>query len=70
MIKAKLDRKKDICEIEVRGKIAEITSEVAYIVQNVYVALDEQHKALFRRVLIQAIAEGELLGEGGSDDEC
>lgn len=70
MIKAKLDRKKDICEIEVRGKIAEITSEVAYIVQNVYVALDEQHKALFRRALIQAIAEGELLSEGGSDDEC
>ena len=70
MIKAKLDHKKDICEIEVRGKIAEITSEVADIVQNVYVALDEQHKALFRRALIQAIAEGELLGEGGSDDEC
>lgn len=70
MIKAKLDHKKDICEIEARGKIAEITNEVADIVQNVYVALDEQHKALFRRVLIQAIAEGELLGEGGSDDEC
>lgn len=70
MITANLDHKKDICEIEARGKIAEITNEVADIVQNVYVALDEQHKALFRRALIQAIAEGELLSEGGSDDEC
>lgn len=55
MIKAKLDHKKDICEIEVRGKIAEITNEVANIVENVYVTLDEPYKALYKRALITAI---------------
>lgn len=61
MIKAKLDHKKDICEIEVRGKIAEITNEVANIVENVYVTLDEPYKALYKRTLITAIKEGQLL---------
>lgn len=61
MIKAKLDHKKDICEIEVRGKIAEITNEVANIIENVYVTLDEPHKTLYKRALITAIKEGQLL---------
>ena len=62
MIKAKLDHKKDICEIEVRGKIAEITSEVANIVENIYEALDEPFKSVYKAALIKAIEEGELLG--------
>lgn len=61
MIKAKLDHKKDICEIEVRGKIAEITNEAANIVQNVYAALDEPHKTLYKNALITAIKDGQLL---------
>lgn len=61
MIKAKLGQKKDICEIDVRGKLPEITNEVASIVQNVYEALNEPHKALYRHALIMAIEEGELL---------
>ncbi len=61
MIKAKLDHKKDICEIEVRGKIAEITNEVANIIENVYAALDEPHKTLYKNALITAIKEGQLL---------
>ena len=61
MIKAKLDRKKDICEIDVRGKLSEITNEVANIVENVYVTLDEPYKALYKRALITAIKEGQLL---------
>ncbi len=61
MIKAKLDHKKDICEIEVRGNIAEITNEVANIIENVYVTLDEPHKTLYKRALITAIKEGQLL---------
>lgn len=69
MIKAKIDRKKDICEIDVRGKLPEITNEVANIVQNVYAALDEPHKALYKHALIMAIEDGQLLGEGDSDDE-
>ena len=70
MIKAKLDHKKDICEIEVRGKLPEITNEVANIVQNVYEALNEPYKALYRYALIMAIEDGQLLGEGDNDDEC
>ena len=70
MIKAKLDHKKDICEIDVRGKLSDITNEVASIVQNVYEALDEPHKALYRHALIMAIEDWQLLGEGGNDDEC
>ena len=70
MIKAKLDHKKDICEIDVRGKLLEITNEVANIVQNVYEALDEQRKALYRHALIKAIEDGQLLGEGDNGDEC
>lgn len=69
MIKAKLDHKKDICEIDVRGKLPEITNEVANIVENVYEALDEPHKALYRHALIMAIEDGQLLGEGDNDDE-
>lgn len=61
MIKAKLDCKKDICEIEARGKMAEITNEVASIVQNVYATLDEPHKTLYKNALINAIKEGQLL---------
>ena len=61
MIKAKLDHKKDICEIEVRGKIAEITNEVANIIENVYATLDEPHKTLYKNALINAIKEGQLL---------
>ena len=61
MIKAKLDHKKDICEIDVRGKLSEITNEVASIVQNIYEALDEPFKSLYRAALIKAIEEGELL---------
>ena len=61
MIKAKLDHKKDICEIDVRGKLPEITNEVANIVQNIYEALDEPFKSLYRAALIKAIEEGELL---------
>ena len=67
MIKAKLDHKKDICEIDVRGKLSEITNEVANIVQNVYEALDEPSKSLYRAVLIKAIKEGELLKKEVSD---
>ena len=70
MIKAKLDHKKDICEIEVRGKIAEITNEVANIVENVYVTLDEPFKSIYKAALISAIEEGQLLGEGDNGDEC
>ena len=61
MIKAKLDHKKDICEIEARGNIAEITNEVANIIENVYVTLDEPHKTFYKRALITAIKEGQLL---------
>ena len=61
MIKAKLDRKKDICEIDVRGEFSEITNEVANIVQNIYEVLDEPFKLLYRAALIKAIEEGELL---------
>lgn len=61
MIKAKLDHKKDICEIDVRGKLTEITNEVATIVENVYEALDEPFKSIYRAALIKAIEEGELL---------
>lgn len=61
MIKAKLDHKKDICKIEARGNIAEITNEVANIIENVYVTLDEPHKTLYKRALITAIKEGQLL---------
>ena len=61
MIKAKLDHKKDICEIDVRGKLPEITNEVATIVENIYEALDEPFKTLYRAALIKAIEEGELL---------
>lgn len=61
MIKAKLDHKKDICEIDVRGKFSEITNEVASIVENVYEALDEPFKSIYRAALIKAIEEGELL---------
>ena len=70
MIKAKLDHKKDICEIDVRGKLSEITNEVASIVQNVYEALDEPHKVLYRHALIMVIEDGQMLGEGDNDDEC
>ena len=62
MIKAKLDHKKDICEIDVRGKLTEITNEVATIVENIYEALDEPFKSIYRAALIKAIEEGELLG--------
>lgn len=61
MIKAKLDHKKDICEIDVRGTFAEVTNEVANIVENIYEALDEPSKSLYRAALIKAIEEGELL---------
>ena len=61
MIKAKLDHKKDICEIDVRGTFAEVTNEVANIVQNIYEALDEPFKSIYRAALIKAIEEGELL---------
>lgn len=61
MIKAKLDHKKDICEIDVRGKLSEITNEVASIVENIYQVLDEPFKSLYRAALIKAIEEGELL---------
>ena len=70
MIKAKLDHKKDICEIDVRDKLSEITNEIASIVQNVYEALDEPRKALYRHALIMAIEDGQLLGEGDNGDEC
>lgn len=52
MIKAKLDHKKDICEI---------TNEVANIIENVYATLDEPHKTLYKNALINAIKEGQLL---------
>lgn len=61
MITAKIDHKKDICEIEVRGKIAEITNEAANIVQNIYATLDEPYKTLYKNALIIAIKEGQLL---------
>ena len=61
MIKAKLDHKKDICEIDVRGTFAEVTNEVANFVENIYEALDEPSKSLYRAALIKAIEEGELL---------
>lgn len=61
MIKAKLDHKKDICEIETGGTFVEVTNEVANIVENVYVTLDEPYKALYKRALITAIKEGQLL---------
>ena len=60
MIKAKLDQKKDICEIDVRGTFAEVMNEVANIVENSYEALDEPSKSLYRAALIKAIEEGEL----------
>ena len=61
MIKAKLDHKKDICKIDVRGTFAEVTNEVANIVQNIYETLDEPFKSLYRAALIKAIEEGKLL---------
>lgn len=61
MIKAKLDHKKDICEIETRGTFAEVMNEVANIVENIYEALDEPFKSIYRAALIKAIEEGELL---------
>ena len=61
MIKAKLDHKKDICEIETRGTFAEVTNEVANIVENIYEALDEPFKSIYRATLIKAIEEEELL---------
>ena len=61
MIKAKLDHKKVICEIEARGKIAEITNEVANIIENIYATLDEPYKTLYKHALITAIKEGQLL---------
>lgn len=61
MIKAKLDHKKDICEIDVRGTFAEVTNEVANIVENIYEALDEPFKSIYRAALIKAIEEGELI---------
>lgn len=61
MIKAKLDHKKDICEIETGGTFVEVTNEVANIVENIYEALDEPFKSLYRAALIKAIKEGELL---------
>ena len=61
MIKAKLDHKKDICEIDVRGTFAEVTNEVASIVENIYEALDEPFKSIYRAALIKAIEEGELI---------
>ena len=61
MIKAKLDHKKDICEIDVGGTFAEVTNEVANIVENIYEALAEPFKSLYRAALIKAIEEGELL---------
>ena len=70
MIKAKLDHKKDICEIDVRGKLSEITNEVANIVENIYQVLDEPFKPIYRAALISAIKDGQLLGEGGNGDEC
>lgn len=62
MIKAKLDHKKDICKIETRGTIAEVTNEVANIVDNIYEALDEPFKSVYKAALIKAIKEGEPLG--------
>ena len=62
MIKAKLDHKKDICKIETRGTVAEVTNEVANIVENIYKALDEPFKSIYKAALISAIKEGELLG--------
>lgn len=67
MIKAKLDHKKDICEIDVRGKFSEITNEVASIVENIYQVLDEPFKPIYRAALIKAIEEGELLKKEASD---
>lgn len=58
MIKAKLDQKKDICEIDVRGTFAEVMNEVANIVENIYEALEEPSKSLYRAALIKAIEEG------------
>lgn len=62
MIKAKLDHKKDICEIETKGTFAEVTIEVANIVENIYEALDEPFKSIYKAALITAIKEGQLLG--------
>jgi hypothetical protein len=70
VIKAKLDHKKDICEIDVRGKLPEITNEVANIVENIYEALNEPFKSIYKAALISAIEEGQLLGEGDNGDEC
>lgn len=61
MIKTKLDHKKDICEIETGGTFAEVTNEVANIVENIYEALDEPFKSIYRAALISAIKEGQLL---------
>lgn len=69
MIKAKLDHKKDICEIDVRGKLPEITNEVANIVENIYEALNEPFKSIYKAALISAIEDGQLLGEGDNGDE-
>ena len=69
MIKAKVDQKKDICEIDVRGTFAEVMNEVANIVENIYQVLDEPFKPIYRAALISAIKDGRLLGEGGNDDE-
>lgn len=45
-----------------RGTFAEVTNEVANIVENIYEALDEPFKSIYRAALIKAIEEGELLG--------
>ncbi len=69
MIKAKLDHKKDICEIETGGTFVEVTNEVANIVENIYEALDEPFKSLYKAALISAIEKGQLLGEGDNGNE-
>lgn len=48
-------------KLELEGTAKEITEEVADLIQNVYLALDEPTRAIYKEVLLIAIREGMIL---------
>lgn len=48
-------------KLELKGTAKEITEEVADLIQNVYLALDEPIRAIYKEVLLIAIREGMIL---------